>query len=200
MYASRVRTTLTPRRPPVLRIDHHAAQVADFEADRGRAPRGAASSLSKYPSPAETRSVWEPWGEWRARGCPGTTGHAVAPCAAAVGRGHERPGLNCDPKSSRFDRVTRNPANVMSLRFRRKGPFRRRRQRLQSAGLLHVFPLSPERHTALGSVPAQTTSRSAGLALTAIISRPARPTDRQDLPPSSLLNTPSRWVPHHARP
>src|SRR4029453_3914536 len=56
----------------------------------------------------------------------------------------------------------------------------------------HVFPASPERHTSLGSVPTQTTSRAAGLELTAMIRRPARPTDCQDLPPSSLLKRPSR--------
>jgi hypothetical protein len=45
------------------------------------------------------------------------------------------------------------------------------------------FPASAERHTLLGSVPAQTTSRFAGLAATAIISRPASPIGCQDLPP-----------------
>jgi hypothetical protein len=63
-----------------------------------------------------------------------------------------------------------------------------------------VVPASAERHTSLGSVPTHTTSRSTGLATMAMISRPARPADRQDRPPSSLLNTPSRCVPHHARP
>jgi hypothetical protein len=54
-----------------------------------------------------------------------------------------------------------------------------------------VVPALIERHTSLGSVPAQTTFRSTGLAVMVMISRPERPTDRQDRPPSSLLNTPS---------
>jgi hypothetical protein len=66
--------------------------------------------------------------------------------------------------------------------------------------IVGTMKASSERHTALGSVPTQTTSRSVGLALTAMISGPARPTDCQDLPPSSVLNTPFRLVPHHARP
>ena len=64
----------------------------------------------------------------------------------------------------------------------------------------HVLPASREHQPSLGSVPTQTTSRSAGLAVTAIISRPARPTDCQEAPPSSVLNRPFRCVPHHARP
>src|SRR5439155_20994060 len=63
-----------------------------------------------------------------------------------------------------------------------------------------VVPAFPERHTSLGSVPTQTTFGSTWLGVTDMISLPTRPTARQDSPPSSLLNTPARWVPHHARP
>ena len=79
--------------------------------------------LFTYPG-VEAREI-EPWHE---------AGADVATPAGHI------PGLDRDPKPSRFNRVTRNPANVMSLRFRRKGPFRRRRQRLQSAGLLPRVP------------------------------------------------------------
>ena len=131
---------------------------------------------------------------------PRSTSNAIAPRAPAVDRGHERASLDRDPESTRFERVARDPANVMSLRSRRKRPFRRRGQCFQAAGVLPHSPSVRRAHTSLGSVPTHTRSRSTGLAAMAMISRPARPTDRQDCPPSSVLNTPSRWVPHHARP
>ena len=53
-----------------------------------------------------------------------TAGDAVAPRAAGVDRGHERASLDRDPESSRFERVAPDPANVMSVRSRRKRPFR----------------------------------------------------------------------------
>ena len=55
-----------------------------------------------------------------------------------------------------------------------------------------VVPAFPERYTSLGSVPTQTTFGPTGLGVTDMISRPIRPTGRQDSPPSSFLNTPAR--------
>jgi hypothetical protein len=76
-------------------------------------------------------------------GVPWSPRHPIAPCAATVDRGYERSGLDRDPKSFPFERVTRNPANVMRIRSRRKGPVGRRRQRRQRAGLLPCAPSIP---------------------------------------------------------
>jgi hypothetical protein len=73
-------------------------------------------------------------------GIPGATRNAVVPYAAAVDGGHERAGLDRDPESFRVERVAPDPANVMSVGSRRKGPFRRRAQCLQLAGLLPCSP------------------------------------------------------------
>ena len=49
-----------------------------------------------------------------------STRHAVVPCAAAIDRGHERAGLDRDPESTWFERVARDPADVMRVRSRGK--------------------------------------------------------------------------------
>src|SRR4051812_43917098 len=79
-------------------------------------------------------------------GDDGTASDAVAPGAAAIDRGHEGASLDRNPEPFRFERVARDPANVMSVRSRRKRPFRRRGQCLQAAGLL-------PRSTGVGRAP-----------------------------------------------
>jgi hypothetical protein len=119
------------------RIERHAAKVADLETRTRRAPRRAGvvalkisvarrhaqrvggiavnGELVSVPRPLATRSrqVRPP---------------SIVDTSAAS--------LDGDPESSRFERVARDPANVMSVRSRRKRPFRRRGQCLQAAGLL----------------------------------------------------------------
>jgi hypothetical protein len=51
---------------------------------------------------------------------PRTAGDPVAPGAAAIHRGHERASFDRNPESFRFERVTRDPANVMSVRRERQ--------------------------------------------------------------------------------
>src|SRR5918993_2112656 len=119
------------------RRDRHAAQVADLETRARRAPRRArvvALEISVARRDAEGIGCVAMNGELV--GVPRTTSDAVTPGAAAVDRGYERACLDGNPESFRFERVARDPANVMSVRSRRKRPLRRRGQCLESTRLL----------------------------------------------------------------
>jgi len=70
---------------------------------------------------------------------------------------------------------------------------------LRAGASSHLSPPSPERHRALGSVPAQIRSFRAGLGERAVIRRPCSPAGSQDPPASSLRRIPSCVVPHQAR-
>jgi hypothetical protein len=63
-----------------------------------------------------------------------------------------------------------------------------------AAGLAHtpVLALTADDGLAPNTDALVRLIQSAGLAVTAIINRPARPTDRQDVPPSSVLKRPFR--------
>jgi hypothetical protein len=53
-------------------------------------------------------------------GVPRATSDAVAPGPAAIDRGDERASFDRDPQSVGFERMARDPANVMGVRSRRK--------------------------------------------------------------------------------
>ena len=102
-----------------------AAQVADVETGARRARRRAgvvALEISVACRDAQAIGGLPMNGELV--GVPRTASDAVAPGAAAIDRGHERASLDCNPESFRFEWVARDPANVMSVRPRRKRPFR----------------------------------------------------------------------------
>src|SRR5919106_2423996 len=107
------------------RIDRHAAQVADLETGAWRVPCRAgvvALEISVARRDAQGIGCIAMNGEFV--GVPRTASDAVAPGAAAIDRGYERASLYRNPESFRFERVARDPANVMSVRSRRKRPFR----------------------------------------------------------------------------
>ena len=174
-----------------LGIDRQAAQRADLEVKRGRAPcRTGVVTLDNIRCGGDAQDG-RGGGEWRVGRVPRSTGHAVAPRAPTVDCGRRA----LQPRSR--PRVV--PVQAGDTQSSQRGEYpvsggkddpdddvEPSNARLCS----HVFPASPERHTSLGSVPTQTTSRSARLALTAIMSRPARPTDCQrqaDAPPKHAV-------------
>src|ERR671913_1371211 len=96
------------------RIDRHAAQVADLETRARRAPRRAGVvALEVAVSRSDAQRIGCVAMNGELVGVPRTTSDAVAPGTAAVDRGHERACLDCNPESFRFERVARDPANVM---------------------------------------------------------------------------------------
>src|SRR5919204_2988637 len=106
------------------RIDRYAAQVADLETRARRAPRRAgvvALEISVAGRDAQAIGCVAMNGELV--GVPRTTSDAVSPRAAAIDCGHERACLDRNPESFRFEWVTRDPPNVMSVRSGRKRPF-----------------------------------------------------------------------------
>src|ERR687891_2672826 len=113
------------------RIDRHAAQVADLETRARRAPRRAGVvALEVAVARRDAQRIGCVVMNGELVGVPRAASDAVAPGAAAIDRGYERASLDRDPESSRFDRVARDPANVMRVRSRRKPPLRRRGQYL----------------------------------------------------------------------
>src|SRR5262245_25667744 len=89
--------------------------------------------------------------------------NAVAPCAAAVDRGHERTRLDCHPESFRLEWMACDPSNVMGFRSRWEGPFRRGGQLRQVAGLLPGMAgiLRPPDLARLGACPHEVRLRGA---------------------------------------
>src|SRR5437762_3257319 len=107
------------------RIDRHAAQVPDVETGARRTPRRTGVvTLEVSVARRDAQRIGRITMNGELVGVPRTTDDAVAPGAAAIDRGHERACLYRNPQSFRFERVARDPANVMSVRSRRKRPFR----------------------------------------------------------------------------
>src|SRR5206468_2794694 len=99
--------------------------VADLETRARRAPRRAGVvALEVSVARRDAQRIGRVAMNGELVGVPRTTSDAVAPGAAAVDRGYERASLDRNPESFRFERVARDPANVMSVRSRRKRPFR----------------------------------------------------------------------------
>ena len=121
----------------LLRIYGHAAQVANLQAGAGRAPRRTRIiTLEISIAGGHTQCIRRLVVNGELVGVVWPAGHSVAPCVATVDRRHERSGLDRDPQSFRFERVTRNPAHVMRIRPGRKRPFGRGLEYFQPAGLL----------------------------------------------------------------
>src|ERR671934_137662 len=101
------------------RIDRDAAQVADLETGARRAPRRAGVvALEVTVAGRDAQAIGCVAMNGELVGVPRTASDAVAPGAAAIDRGHERAGLDRDPQSLRFERMARDPANVMRVRSR----------------------------------------------------------------------------------
>src|SRR4030095_10397644 len=103
------------------RIDRHAAQVADLETRARRAPcRAGVIALEISVARGDAQAIGCVAMNREFVGVPRAASDAVAPGPAAIDRGYERASLDRDPQSLRFERMGRDPANVMRVRSRRK--------------------------------------------------------------------------------